>query len=137
MSNTLNRLYPLKVWICSQILAPLIFGILSFSKTAYFDNGFFMFLLVMFFVGLASSIPTFIVFYIAFKKLKISSDIKLRLVLLSIAIIGMLITIFCLFGKTSYSLQGNFGGVTFSIIYGISIVIAVFGFKTFRSDIAT
>ena len=130
MSNTLNKLYPLKVWICSQTLAPFIFGILSFSKTAYFDNGFFMFLLVMFVTGLAASIPTFIVFYIAFKKLRNAADIKLKFILLAVAVVGMLITVFCLFGKTSYGLQGNFGGLTFSIIYGVSIVIAVFGFKT-------
>lgn len=89
-----------------------------------------MFLLVMFVTGLAASIPTFIFFYIAFKKLKDSADIKLKFILLAVAIAGMLITVFCLFGKTSYELQGNFGGVTFSIIYGVSIVIAVFGFKT-------
>jgi len=131
MSNDTNISYPLKVWLTSLLLASLLFGIATFLGTEFgkFDIGIFELILFVFFYSLLFSLPTFLVYFLLYRKLTFTSNFKKKAFFSMIAIAGMALTIFILFGSGGYNVHQDFSGISFSIIYSVSILISSFLYR--------
>lgn len=93
-------------------------------KSKTFDFGIFGFAFFMFFYSIIYSLPSFIIInLINLYKIKLL-NIQTKITLSIILIILMLLTNLIVFGKQAYNLEKNYSGLTFSIIFTISIVLA-------------
>jgi hypothetical protein len=122
----MNSKYLFKVWISTILTAPLLFLLLTLisSEDSRLDSGACSFYIFSLLYGISFSAPTLVGSYILFFKLEktVKSPLRLKTILLSLIFICMAVTIFILFGADSYNTKGNFGGLTFTSVYGISII---------------
>ena len=122
--------YPIKVWLTTLICSSIIIGVATTIDTfPNFDSGIFELMIFMFLYSLVISIPTFAIYYWVFRRIKNGPMLRTKATLSAIAITGMLLSIFIIFGKSSYNLNGVFSGLTFSGLYIVTILAASFVFK--------
>lgn len=126
IEDTMNSNYLLKVWLSTITVTPLLFILLTIMGIgdSSFNSGTAGFYLFSLLYGAIFSIPTLIIFLLLsfFLEDRIKNICRLKIYFLSISLICMIITIRILFGSNSYNLNGYFGGLTFTVLYGISIV---------------
>jgi hypothetical protein len=122
----MNSNYLFKIWLSTITVTPLLFIIVTIVgiSGSHLDSetaGFYLFSLLY---GIIFSVPTLIVFLLLsfFLDNKIKNTTGLKIYYLSISLICMIITIRILFGNNSYNLNGYFGGLAFTVLYGISII---------------
>jgi hypothetical protein len=118
--------YLFKVWVSTIISTPLLFLLLTLITSAdkSLDSGASSFLVFSVLYGIVFSTPTLVLGYLLFFKLEktIHTPRKLKAILLACVLFCMAITILILFGRDSYNTTEYFGGLTFTILYGISIL---------------
>ena len=128
MKAIMNKSYLFRVWGMTIITAPIIFAIATLIitfKDSQSVSDFLGFIIVSIGYGIVLSIPAFLICYFLFIKLykTIKSSIKLKMILIIIGVISMLLTFYLLYGPQGYNPKENFAGITFSIGYGVCIIL--------------
>lgn len=128
--TSINKHYPLQVWLTTIIFAPLLFFL---SETGFRipDTGFLGLIITAIIFGCGLSVPMYYIFRIAFKELitfKMPIIIT-KLLLISIAITGMVATWY--FVKWVYGINQRNDASTYKLAASctVSIVIAGLSFR--------
>ena len=129
-----DKLYTIKVWLTTLILSPILFNLLTFLKIKTFEPDSILLIFFMFGYSLIYSLPSFLIYHLSFLKLKSKLNEKSKFILIILSIILMIINVRLVFGNNSYNINGNFSGITFSIIYCISIIISSYYFKIHKTN---
>jgi membrane protease YdiL (CAAX protease family) len=123
------KYYTLKFWLTTIVLAITIFIIGTIIVSKEIDSDFAGLAFFMFLYSICYSFPAFLIITLIQKKVLKNLDMKNRFLLSSVSIILMLVTIFTLFGKDKFDVNKNYSGLSFSIIFMISIVLSTFIIK--------
>lgn len=124
----ISKLYPLKLWLTSIAIAPIL--ILIIGRSNLLDMNLasldFAMLLVIVIVGLLFSLPVLLTIYITYWLTikRISKPILVKAIINAVSIAGALLTFISIQGTNSFNWNGNRSGLIFSLIYSVSIVIA-------------
>ena len=116
---TNNRLFPFRLWLLTTVIVgPILLGLGSaLYNSSHFNNP-VNFSVILLFIpfGLAISLPTFMVVWLAHSSLigKLS-PVLLKWLLVFIAVIGVLVT---------FSLIGGSMAKTYSLFYSAAVVVA-------------
>jgi hypothetical protein len=129
----INEKYPLEVWITTILISPFLFLIYSIVKNfpeLDFEFSSLMFPLLAIALGGAISLPTLLIYYLAFNELK-TNNLKtwlLKSILALIAVAGVILTSYLLESKKSSSLF-DLDSIPFPIAYITMIIISSYFFK--------
>jgi hypothetical protein len=122
----MSHYYLFKVWITTIVIAPIVLMLLTWLGSPTIDSGAIGFIIFAIAYGLVLSLPTLILCYFLYPFLweNAKTGLKFKLLVISISFLGMIITIFFLYGPDSYNINGFYGGLVMSIIYGSCILIS-------------
>ena len=86
--------------------------------------GVLAFIIVAIGYGVLLSLPTLTLVYLLFPVLRrrIEKPRRFKTILLMIGIVGILVTFYFLYGRDGFDLNGNYAGLTFSIVYSICLI---------------
>lgn len=118
--------YLFRVWVTTIVIAPVILMLLTGIVFSGADSGALYFIVFAIAYGLIFSLPTLIICYFIYPLLwkKAKNILKFKLLVILTSIVGMIITIFFLYGPNSYNINTSYGGLSMSIIYGVCILIS-------------
>ena len=114
----MNRNYPVKLWLTTNILAPilgLIYNSIYSGMKIEFED--FKLSLIFISVGLFLSLPVFIICIFSYKILiqKTRSALIIKMILILVSIVEIFITFFLISGSISFEL---------SLFYSASVLIS-------------
>jgi hypothetical protein len=127
MQEKVNDIYPFKVWGCTVVLSPIlliIYMFLTSTSNGEIDLGAIIgFTFLADFLGATYSIPTFLVYYIAFLGCSRISFLNhwAKLLLSSLALFGMALTFYVMIGPSEFRPKSD---INFLIPYAIGIICA-------------
>lgn len=122
--------YPIRLWLRSICIAVIIFIISSMILSKNFENDFLLSMIFIIIYCIFYSLPAFLIMLLIFKKMKDRFNAKNKFIFSVLAIILIIISCFVVFGKESYNLNNNYGGLSFSILCTVSIIIATLTTKS-------
>jgi hypothetical protein len=114
-----NRVYPFRLWLLTTIIVgPILLGLGgALYDTSYFKNSTHIGVIFLFIpLGIAFSIPTFMVVWLAHSALagKLSS-VLLKWLLVFLAVVGVFVT---------FSLIGGSMARTYSLFYAAAVIVS-------------
>lgn len=124
-TKVLNKFYPLQVWLTSLLISPILL-LLLLPGAINEGSGLWIFFVFFFFVfSFFCSLPTFIIYSIAFMIIpwKKISTIAGKLILSTIAIFGMYVTFYFMGFKVDFAENSN-GDIIFPLGYTIGILLS-------------
>ena len=116
--------YPLVLWLKTNCIAVILFSLTSMVLSKNFENDFLLSMFFIFLYCIVFSIPIFLIMLLIYRRIQDKFSSKNKFIFSVLAIILMLISCFIVFGKESYDPNKNYGGLSFSILFTVSIVIA-------------
>jgi len=120
----MRRNYIFKVWGSTLVISPVVTMLASiFIKGV--SAGVFAFIAVAIAYGVLLSLPTLTLVYLLFPILRrrIQKPHQFKTILLTIGIMGILVTFYFLYGRDGFDLNGDYAGLTFSIVYSVCLII--------------
>ena len=133
MKNSLNKIYPFQVWITAIVLGPvLIFVLLLLQGGKFNPTAFLSGVLINGFFGGILSLPTLLIYCLAFSQLVYfkTSEIIIKLLLALVSIVGMCCTLFFL-GPDLFSYVGKLPAV---LCYTLPILISSFLYTIWQEN---
>ncbi|HEX8332244.1 MAG TPA: hypothetical protein VF622_06455 [Segetibacter sp.] len=123
----MNKYYPFKVWVTALMLTAIsMVAIVSYREKWDWSNELILLLIYFFGMGVVISIPTFLIFFVVYKRMK-EKTMTQKLLLSSIAIAGITLSLFLIMGKDIFLF--NNAGIALPVTFAFSITTAIFVFK--------
>ena len=116
--------YPLLLWLKTIGIAVILFNLSSIILTKKIEDDFLLSIIFIFMYCIVYSAPAFLIMLLIYRNMRDKFSSKNKFIFSALAIILMLISCFIMFGKESYNPNKNYGGLSFSILFTVSIVIA-------------
>jgi hypothetical protein len=130
MESILTRYYLLKAWLLIIMVTPLLLPITTifYGRTNWHLYPIFCFFGILY--GLVFSLPTFILCCLIYQLIitRLTSTYLIKSLITSLALIGMLTTIYLWYGSLGYSRGNNYMSLSLSVMYSITTI--VFGLLT-------
>jgi hypothetical protein len=137
MEQSINNSYPIKVWIYTLLLAPLIFAVVLWVYSGSDPNDFFAaWPLAFLMIGVSSllSLPALWLYWLLFKELRNSNKpVWIKKILLSIAGISLIWTTLYLLFLDSFS-DGDADLYVIAGIYSFILLTASFLVKMMNNN---
>jgi peptidoglycan/LPS O-acetylase OafA/YrhL len=122
--------YPLILWLKTICIAVILFSLSSMILTKNFEDDFLSFMIFILIYFTVYSLPAFIILLLIYRKIRDNFSSKNKFIFSVLAIILMLISCFVVFGKEGYNPNKNYGGLSFSLLFTSSIIIATLTTKS-------